>query len=226
MTSSYVETLLDGTALDDALHDVALQAERVLDGVDAAGVAVHIEPREVLGASNTLAAVVDAAQYRIGNGPCLHAFRSNMVVVLDLANRNRRWPVFEAAALASGVRTVLSVPLRLDGHAIGSLNLYSRAHRAYSARAVREAELFARPASLRLSSAGFAVHAVEAAEVVGLELQDRDTVDRALGVLMEVHQDGSVKRARVRLEHIATEQGRGVALAAASIAASLPGPGV
>lgn len=222
MTRVYVESLLAGAALEDALETIVARAEQALLGVDSAGVAVHRDRAPVRAASSPLARQVDDVQYRIGQGPCLQAFHANVVVVLDLDGRDRRWTVFQAAALASGARTVLSVPLRLDGHPIGSLNLYSRGRRAFSARVVREAELFARPAGLFLSRAGVAVHAVEAAEVAGLELQDRTVIDRALGVLMGVHDDPSVERAVVRLEQVAADLGLDVPLAAARIVAAPP----
>ncbi len=222
MGGRYAESLLAGKALDEALSEVAQDAERRLGGVHAAGVAVHDGHRQTLAASNPVAAAVDRNQYRAGDGPCVHAFRTNSVVVLDLDGRTERWPQFQAVALASGVRTVLSVPLRLEGDAFGSLNLYSRSLGAFSPRAVREAEVFARPAGLRLLRSGVAVHAAEAAEVVSLERQDLATIDLALGVLMEVHQDASVDRARLRLEEAAADLGLDVPLAAARLVASPP----
>jgi GAF domain-containing protein len=224
MTSSRAETLLTGDALLEALQEVVQDAERRLAGVHAAGAAVHQGPSHTLAASNPVAAAVDGSQYEMGDGPCLHAFRTNAVVVLDLDGRTQRWPRFQAAALAWGLRTVLAVPLRVEGAAFGSLNLYSRSLGAFSARLVREAELFARPAGLRLLRTGVALHAAEAAEIVGLELQDRTTIDLALGVLMEVHQDPSVERARLRLEEAANELGLDVPLAAARLVAAPPPP--
>lgn len=225
MTSCYVESLLRGAALDAALQDIALDAQREVADVDAAGAVVEREPDRVLASSNLLAAQVEEVQYRVGQGPCLHAFRSNKVVLLDVGGRDPRWPVFQAVALAAGAHTVLSLPLRLDQHPIGSLNLYSRTREAFSMRVVREAELFARPAGLRLSQGGLAVHAVETAELAVLELQDRATIDRAVGFLMGVHGDPSVDRARLRLEHAAARLGLGVAPAAARIVAAPPGWG-
>lgn len=222
MTSIHVEDLLEGAALAAALVDIVREAERALAAVDAAGVAVHLGGAPVLASSGRMAETADAVQYGIGQGPCLHAFHGNAVVVLDLGDADGRWAEFQRAALHAGAGTVLSVPLRLDGCALGSLNLYSRTRRAFSAREVREAELFARPAALRLSRGGIAVHAVEAAEVAGLELQDRATIDRALGVLMASHGDASPERALVRLEEAAQELGLDVPLAAARIVASPP----
>jgi transcriptional regulator with GAF, ATPase, and Fis domain len=220
MTSSYVESLLKGVALDAALQDIALDAQREVADVDAAAAVVERAPDRVLAFTNLLAAEVDEVQYRLGQGPCLHAFRANKVVLLDVGGRDPRWPVFQAAALVAGAHTVLSLPLRLDQQPIGSLNLYSRAREAFSMKVVREAELFARPAALRLSQGGLAVHAVETAEVAVLELQDRATLDRAVGFLMGVHGDPSVDRARLRLEEAAAELGLNLVAAAARIVAA------
>jgi GAF domain-containing protein len=220
MTSSFIESLLDGLELDAALHDIAQEAAEMVPGVDAAGAVVHRGRDRVLGASDPLAATADAAQYELGQGPCLHAFNTGRVVLLDLGDHDTRWPDFQAAAVAAGARTVLSLPLTLAEEPIGSLNLYSRARRAFDPGAIRQAELFARPSALRLSHVGVAVHAVEAVEVVGLELQDRSTIDQALGVLMGVHRDVSVGRARARLEQLARGLGVEVPQAAAQVIAS------
>ncbi|HEY0240933.1 MAG TPA: GAF domain-containing protein, partial [Friedmanniella sp.] len=190
--TSLIPTLLEGRALDTALADVAEDAERTLAGADGAGAVVHRGAEVLRASSDPLSATVDAAQYGLGQGPCLHAYRTGRLVLLDLGDLDRRWPLFQDAALAAGARTVLSVPLRLDDQAIGSLNLYSRARGAFGARVVRQAELFARPCALRLAHVGVAVHAADVAEVASLELQDRGTIDRALGVLMGIHSDASV----------------------------------
>lgn len=220
MTSSFIEGLLDGLVLDAALNDIAQEAAEMVPGVDAAGAVVHRGRDRVLAASHPLAATVDAAQYGLGQGPCLHAFYTGRVVLLDLVDHDTRWPDFQAAAVAAGARTVLSLPLSLPEAPIGSLNLYSRTRGAFDPAAVRQAELFARPSALRLSHVGIAVHALEAAEVVGLELQDRASIDQALGVLMGVHRDASVGRARARLEQRARELGVDVLQAAAQVIAS------
>jgi GAF domain-containing protein len=218
MTSSYVESLLKGGALDRALRAVALEAERVVEDVDSVGAVVERGPGgRACASSGVLAAEVDAVQYSAGQGPCLHAFRTNRVVLLDVGAQDQRWPTFQVAALAAGAHTVLSVPLRLDDVPIGSLNLYSRSRSAFSTKVIHEAELFARPAALQLSQGGVAVHAAEAAEIAVLELQDRATIDQAIGVLMGRHQDPSVDRAWTRLEQTATELGLDVPAAAARV---------
>ena len=225
MTSDHPDSLLEGPALADALQEIAEEAGRAVARADAAGAVVQRGPDLLRASSAPLAARVDAAQYRIEQGPCLHAFHTGRAVLLDVDHQDGRWPDFRAAATAAGARTVLSLPLQLEDRSIGSLNLYSRAAGAFDAQAVHEAELFARPSALRLVRVGAAVHAVEAVEVVGLELQDRATIDLALGVLMGVHGDASVGAARLRLERAAADLGLGVAATAARIVASPPAAG-
>ncbi|MGI3784289.1 MAG: GAF and ANTAR domain-containing protein [Janthinobacterium lividum] len=222
MTSSYVGCLLEGDALDTALHEITLQAQHAVAGVDSAGAVLERAPGRTRAASGPLAAEIDGVQYRAGQGPCLHAFRTNRVVLLDVGGQDRRWPTFQAAAVAAGAHTVLSLPLRLDDLPIGSLNLYSRSWGAFTPAVIHEAELYACPAALRLSQAGVAVHAVEVAEAAVRELQDRATIDCALGVLMGLHEDPSVERAVVRLQQTASELGLDVRSAAARIVAAPP----
>ena len=137
MTSSFIETLLDGPVLDAALHDIAEEVVRMVPGVDAAGAVVHRGRDLVVAASHPLAAEVDLAQYAIWQGPCLHAFHTGRVVLLDLVDDDTRWSEFQAAAVAAGARTVLSLPLRLADEPVGSLNLYSRTPGAFDPGAVR-----------------------------------------------------------------------------------------
>lgn len=202
MTSS-LPLLLDGPALDDALDDLALRATWAIDGVDAAGALVHRGTGVVARSSHPLAAAVDAVQHGSGQGPSLHALHTGEVVLLEVDDQDTRWPVFQSAARAAGARTVLSVPLRLADQNIGSLSLYSRAPRAFNARLVRQVEVFASPRVLGLTQWGFAADAAAVATVAGFELQDRVLVDRALGVLMGIHHDASVERARLRLQETA-----------------------
>ncbi|MEJ2888433.1 hypothetical protein [Actinomycetospora aeridis] len=88
---------------------------------------------------------VDAAQYRFREGPCVDALEMDMVSAVradDLTGRGdaERWPHLSRAADALGVRSALSIAvpwsalrcgLQVDQRAVGAINLYASAPRAF-----------------------------------------------------------------------------------------------
>ncbi|MGY1712536.1 ATP-binding protein [Geodermatophilus sp. SYSU D00758] len=91
------------------------------------------ERLETVAAAGRLARQVDAAQYAAGEGPCVTAARTGAVVVVaDLAGESR-WPRFARRMAAERrVRSMASLPLRVDEHLIGALNLASSANGAFT----------------------------------------------------------------------------------------------
>ena len=218
--TSFLQSSLAGPALSEALQEIAEVATRDVVGTDSAAAVVHRGSDVVRACSGSLAAAVDTVQYETGQGPCLHAFHTGRSVLLDLGDGDSRWPTFQAAAEAIGAHTVLSLPLLVSDDAVGSLNLYSRSAGAFAPWVIRRAELFAQVSALRLSLAGFAADAGDAADGVGREATDRATIDQALGVLMERHVDVSLVRARRRLDRAAVDLGISAPEAAARILAA------
>jgi len=92
-----------------------------------------------------LAGQVDAAQYRLGEGPCIDALELDMLAVVtadDLAapDQQRSWPRLCRAADELGVRSAVSVAvpwsaLRVGVHparrSLGAINFYAREPRAF-----------------------------------------------------------------------------------------------
>jgi GAF domain-containing protein len=154
--TTFLQSSLDRLALTEALDDIAQVATRAVVGVDSAAVVVHRGSEVVHACSGPLAAAVDTVEYGIGQGPCLHAFRTGRAVLLDLGEGDSRWPTFQAAAEAIGAHTVLSLPLLVADVTLGSLNLYSRGPGAFEPCVIRQAELFAQVSALRLSSVAVA----------------------------------------------------------------------
>ncbi|MEU2426570.1 GAF and ANTAR domain-containing protein [Streptomyces sp. NPDC007851] len=78
-------------------------------------------------ASDEVAARLAEAQYALGDGPCQAALDAAAPVLAgDLAAGadGRRWPMFARQAAQWGVRAVFSLPLGVEGPAIGTLDLY------------------------------------------------------------------------------------------------------
>jgi len=97
-------------------------------GVNGAGVMLmsHDIPRGSLCTTNEVSHLIEELQYTLGEGPCVDAYKQDMVVAEpDLADPGMfRWPAFAPAALQAGVRAVFGLPLRVGTVRLGALNLY------------------------------------------------------------------------------------------------------
>ncbi|GGQ13355.1 GAF domain-containing protein [Actinomadura coerulea] len=95
-------------------------------GAAATGVML-VDPRggvEVVAASDRPARFVELLQTQTEQGPCLDCIATGAIVTAqDLESERARWPAFVPAAVEMGYRAVAAVPLRLDGQAMGGLNL-------------------------------------------------------------------------------------------------------
>jgi GAF domain-containing protein len=79
---------------------------------------------EVVAASDETARFVELLQTHIDQGPCVDCIAAAAVITApDLAAERDRWPDFVPAVLEAGYRSVVAVPLRLDGAAFGGFNL-------------------------------------------------------------------------------------------------------
>ena len=93
----------------------------IVEGSTRTGVFTHPEAPEI-----------DEAQYRTGQGPCISAFRHEQIYRIDSTSEDDRWPEFAKTALAHGIHSTLSVPLRARGDALGALNLYADSPSAFN----------------------------------------------------------------------------------------------
>ena len=158
--------------LADAMADVAraLQAEadpqdtlrRMVDlavttvtGCDYAAVSLFAPDRIYTpAASHELARQIDLIQYDTDQGPCLSAIRDqDMYVTGDLRTEDR-WPAFATrATTASGVRSMLSLRLFVEGDNLGALNMSSRRPDAFDEDSIAVGRQFVAHAAVALSAA-------------------------------------------------------------------------
>lgn len=215
----------DAPGLVDLMGRAAREAVRLLPGVHWAGVTAQFGGLPFTGTStDRRVLVVDESQYSLDDGPCLRAMRSDTPVSMTMAEVTATWPALGAAASAAGIRSFLAVPLHVEGEPFGSLNLYSAEPSAdlvdpdvltvlteYLDRGLTDFS------KLRLqTTTDAALRAAVAGWVV---------VDRAVGVLMDVH-GFSADYARDVLSDQAEDWGRTVPEQAAEvIARNLPSGG-
>lgn len=127
---------------------------------------------------------MDEVQYEYDDGPCLDAARTNHTVLVRDMSQDPRWPEYTKAISEFGLKSVLGVPIPLDGDAQCGLNMYAREADAFTDEMVREAEDFARGASKSLRLAVRIAHLTESRENLKAAMASRTTIDLAAGIIM------------------------------------------
>jgi GAF domain-containing protein len=203
--------LLNTRGIDEFLGELARIATRQIgDGVSC-GMTMRPNGRSVtVACSDSMAAQVDEIQYRLDDGPCLHAMRDGEVVSIPDTADGARWPEFEAEAAAAGVRSCLAVPLTAPPAApaapaaraepaprpVGALNLYAPTAKAFGDTQTERAESFAETASGALALARRLARYADLNDQLRASLASRSAIDQALGIIMAREQAGTGAAAR------------------------------
>jgi serine phosphatase RsbU (regulator of sigma subunit) len=137
------------------MQKIVALAPGSIEGCDHAGISLVVGQRIFTpAASDPIPVAVDQIQYITGEGPCLDAIRHHEVFVTDDLTAEVRWPHFSARAAAeTGVRSMLSFRLFVEQDTLGSLNLYSRAPRAFGIDSHATGGVFAAHAAVALAAA-------------------------------------------------------------------------
>ncbi|MER6344950.1 GAF and ANTAR domain-containing protein [Streptomyces sp. NPDC001595] len=160
-----------------------------------------------LSAGDDLAAELMEIQATLGDGPCMHAFRTGAdVLAVDLTAGARdaaRWPVFAQQATAAGVRAVYALPLGDDAGCVGTLDLYRRAPGTLAPHELHTAHLLATVTTVALMYLPCADEYGEQRDGTWLtELaRGHDQVFQAIGMIMarlRVGSDEAMARLRAR----------------------------
>jgi GAF domain-containing protein len=177
--------LLEGPDVTSFMEQVVELASTITDPPSVCGVTMRRD-REIATIANSgdLAVRADEIQYGRGQGPCLDALHSGMVIHVPDLTTDGRWPDYRSHALTQGVRSSLSLPLIVRGETLGALNLYSAVLHSFTDAEIRQAAAFARQAATSLAIV------LRHADQVKLEDQLRDAIatrgviDQALGIMM------------------------------------------
>ena len=144
---------------------------------------------------------IDEAQYDVGAGPCLDAFRNGEVCRIDSTADEARWPAFTRSCREHNILSILSVPLTADGVTSGALNLYSKAENGFDVAVVEQACLFAARASIVLANARAYWSARSKAEQLEDALRSRAGIEQAKGIIMSAMRCDPDQAFNVLVEH-------------------------
>ena len=184
-----LEAVRSFVAGDEPLDETLLRLSRLAVDALAADMAgltlLHPDGRAATAvATDEQAREVDEAQYDADRGPCLQALRSETVIRVDDAASDARWPEFASRAIERQVRSSLSLPLLVNGAAIGALNLYSSLPGNFADGAEPHGLAFAREASVALASAQAYWNQADTAAGLARAMASRAVIEQAKGVLI------------------------------------------
>lgn len=167
------------TTVEEVLESVVAAVVREVPGAQFCGITVLSRDGAVTpAASDDLVVRVDSWQYTTGQGPCLQAADTGVIVRTDDLRSDPRWPRFAQAAAAEGVRSVLAFPLFTETGTIGALNIYSRTEATLGMESERIGFLMA-------AHAATAIVATRTTANLRIALDSRDVIGQAKGILME-----------------------------------------
>ena len=128
---------------------------------------------------------IDAAQYRENTGPCLDAWRRNVVLrVPRVEEQADTYPAFAAACQQHGVQSTLSLPMTAGAVAVGALNLYAHVPEGFSeADESVGADLAAAGAAVMVNVSAYWT-AFDLTTQLTEAMSSRAVIEQAKGVLM------------------------------------------
>jgi GAF domain-containing protein len=172
---------------DDLLAGLLRVAEatRIVLEVDGAGLTlVHEEgPPRWVAATDAAMELLVQVQHDFGEGPYLQAYAQGRAVVVEDLGTAPVWVRLAAVVGQLHVRGVLSVPIRLAGQPVGTLDVYSSRPRAWTTHELEGVGEFAAVASeLVHASVELAARELEVAQL-RQALTSRVWIEQAKGVL-------------------------------------------
>jgi GAF domain-containing protein len=178
--------LLSQQTVERTLQLVTELAVRTLPSAVAVSVTVQCDDGlQTAAATDNVARDLDEVQYATEHGPCVEALHRRVIINTSLRGAGDRWPDFVRTARASGMGSVLSVPLPTMEPSLGSLNIYSSASHLFTQDEQTTASLLAEQGAAALAN----VSAFSDAAAVNVQLLDalqtRDHIGQAKGILME-----------------------------------------
>lgn len=174
-------------------------------------------------ATNAEGRSLEAAQERLGEGPCVSAYTTDSAVTTVDVQGDQRWTAL-ATLLHPDVRAVAGVPVRFGGGPVGTLNVYQSAPYDWDESDIQALHAYADVIEQLLTAAIAAQEKSVLADQLQYALDYRVVIERAIGYLMGKH-DLTAAQAFTGLRKRARDSRRRVAdLAAEVLGEKAPDP--
>jgi GAF domain-containing protein len=185
--SSFTKDLLTAYDADEMLQSLAEQVTHVLN-VAGCGVSVASQDERLSFATAVPEhlALLERLQGERQGGPCYEAYTTGHVVaVADLREVQDRWGEYTSVAVDLGVLSVAGIPMSLQGHSIGAMNLYSAEVREWAEEDLAAAQALADMATGYLVNASKLEQQQQLTDQLTLALSSRVAIEQAKGVVAE-----------------------------------------
>src|SRR3954454_14171540 len=170
---------------DETLQRVAELARDAVAPASMSGITMMMDDRPSTGFfTNPDVPEIDQAQYEVGDGPCLEAWRTKGPVMIESTVEEGPWPAFCRTAAEHGVLSTLSLPLVAGEASLGALNLYASEPSAFAAPDAEGASMFAIEAAVVLGNAQAYWDAYDYGQRLAVAMQTRGVIDQAKGIVM------------------------------------------
>jgi transcriptional regulator with GAF, ATPase, and Fis domain len=170
---------------DETLQRVSELAREAVVPASMAGITMMVEDGvSAAFFTNSEVPEIDRAQYDVGEGPCLEAWRTKEQVMIESTLGEGRWPAFCRTAAEHGVLSTLSLSLVAGDASLGALNLYAIGPSAFAAEHAEDASAFATQAAVVLANTQAYWDAYVYGQGLAAAMETRGVIDQAKGVLM------------------------------------------
>jgi hypothetical protein len=139
-------------------------------------------PRAMAGSTDPVM-FLDCVEQQLEEGPCLHALRTGLPVLLEDA-ADSRWPRYVRELETQGFTAVLGIPLELGPGATATLSFIATEPGVLGDPIAREAMAFAEEGRRALALALRVADAELASANLAAALEHRTAIDLARGILM------------------------------------------
>jgi GAF domain-containing protein len=186
------DTLVDDF---DAIDVLTTLSSRCVELLDAASTGILLaDPGGVLhvmAASSEAANILELFQIQNEEGPCLDAFRTGEVVIVDDLTEDPRWPAFARRALDVGFISVHAFPMVVRSNLIGTMNLFMTTVGSLEPSDVVVAQALAHAATLTLLHNQATMDSQRLTAQLQGALNSRIVVEQAKGVISELSNIGT-----------------------------------
>jgi GAF domain-containing protein len=186
VAAELVTALLGAARIDEFLTEVAQRAVGLVNGGVSCGITVQATARSprLAATSDEFAARMDAVQYEVDDGPCLHCLREGIIVEITDIAADTRWPAFARRSRQEGAKASMSIPMLVHDAPIGALNLYTRRSGGLSAHDSARGRQFADHAAGAVALAARLAEVEDQRRHLQQALSSRSTIDQAMGIIM------------------------------------------